>query len=94
MYRGGKSAGQISTSLDIPIDTVRVYIKCANERYDQSEEAVDCGGVCPVQCSVDYIWIVVSAAGAGILGFLLVMYFRLRREGRELTWEELKNRWA
>lgn len=94
MYRSGKSASQISAGLNLTIETVRTYIKCANGRPDQSEEGTDCGEVCPTECSLDYTWILLSVAGAGILGSLLLMYFRFRKEGKELTWEELKGRWA
>jgi uncharacterized membrane protein (DUF4010 family) len=40
------------------------------------------------------VWISLSVVGAAVLGILLFLYFKLRKQGRELTWEELMKKWT
>jgi len=67
---------------------------CNNGEQDGTETGIDCGGDCPACPFYKNIWFYVSLSGAGILGFLLFMYFRLRKQGRELSWDELMKKWT
>ena len=67
---------------------------CANSIQDGNETGVDCGGFCPACVDYTPVWISISMVGAVIFGALLILYFRLRKQGRELSWEELFKRWT
>jgi hypothetical protein len=67
---------------------------CGNGVMDGSEYGVDCGGDCPPCFDYTSIWMTISIIGAAILGILVFMYFYLRRQGRELTWDELMKKWG
>jgi hypothetical protein len=64
---------------------------CHNGEQDGNEEGVDCGGDCPA-CIV-WGWLFITAGGVVILLILVVVWMHLRRQGREMTWSELKNKW-
>jgi hypothetical protein len=61
---------------------------------DGKETGVDCGGDCTSCADYSIIWISISVIGALIFGVLLFMYFKLKRQGRELSWEELMKKWT
>jgi hypothetical protein len=65
---------------------------CNNEIQDGNEEGVDCGGDCPA--CFQWGWLFLTAGGVVILLILLVVWLHFRRQGRELTWEELKKKWT
>jgi hypothetical protein len=65
---------------------------CSNGVKDGSEEGVDCGGDCPA-CFV-WGWLFLTAGGVVILLILAFVWLHFRKQGRELTWEELKKKWT
>ena len=65
---------------------------CSNGIQDASEEGVDCGGECPA-CFV-WGWLWLTAGGIIVLLILAFVWLHFRRQGRELTWEELKKKWT
>jgi hypothetical protein len=67
---------------------------CANGVQDGNETGTDCGGECTPCQDYTMIWICLSATGAIVLGILLFLYFKLRKQGKELTWEELAKKWT
>jgi hypothetical protein len=68
-------------------------LHCENGIVDEDEEGVDCGGDCPTKCFV-WGWLFLTAGGVVILLILLVVWLHFRKQGRELTWEELKKKWT
>ncbi|RLJ10224.1 MAG: hypothetical protein DRP15_00765 [Candidatus Aenigmatarchaeota archaeon] len=93
-YLSGEDPESISADLGISQDTVLSYINCANGEMDpETEEGVDCGGICPASC-FDFSWLWLSFVGVVILIvlFILMRYFKSR--GEELTWEALKKKWS
>ncbi len=76
--------GQIDEGLDCQ--------SCSNGIQDASEDGVDCGGSCPA-CFV-WGWLFLTAGGIAILLILLYVWLHMKRQGRELTWEELNKKWA
>jgi hypothetical protein len=67
---------------------------CSNEIQDGNETGTDCGGECKPCPDYTMVWISLSVVGAAVLGILLFLYFKLRKQGRELTWEELMKKWT
>jgi parallel beta-helix repeat protein len=67
---------------------------CSDGIMDGKETGVDCGGDCASCADYSIIWISISVIGALIFGVLLFMYFKLKRQGRELSWEELMKKWT
>jgi hypothetical protein len=66
---------------------------CTNQEQDADEEGTDCGGVdCPA-CFV-WGWLWLTAGGIVILLTLAFVWLHFKRQGRELTWEELKKKWT
>ncbi len=65
---------------------------CTNGVQDSNEEGTDCGGDCP-PCFV-WGWLWLTAGGVVILLILAFVWFHFRKQGRELTWEELKKKWT
>lgn len=66
---------------------------CSNTEQDVDEEGIDCGGTdCPA-CFV-WGWLFLTAGGIVILIILAVVWLHLKKQGRELTWEELKKKWT
>ncbi|MCX6814395.1 MAG: MopE-related protein [Candidatus Aenigmarchaeota archaeon] len=65
---------------------------CTNGVQDSNEEGTDCGGDCP-PCFV-WGWLFLTAGGVVILLILAFVWFHFRKQGRELTWEELKKKWT
>ncbi|MCX6814648.1 MAG: MopE-related protein, partial [Candidatus Aenigmarchaeota archaeon] len=67
---------------------------CSNGKQDGNETGVDCGGNCKACADYTFVWVALSITGAIILGILLFLYFKLRKQGKELTWEELARKWT
>lgn len=65
---------------------------CSNGIQDMNEDGIDCGGDCPA-CFV-WGWLFLTAGGVVILLILLYVWLHMKRQGRELTWEELKKKWT
>jgi hypothetical protein len=65
---------------------------CSNGIKDGNEEGVDCGGDCPA-CFV-WGWLFLTAGGVVILLILAFVWLHFRKQGRKLTWEELKKKWT
>jgi hypothetical protein len=65
---------------------------CSNGILDGNEEAVDCGGDCPA-CFV-WGWLFLTAGGVATLLILLYVWLHMKRQGRKLTWGELKKKWT
>jgi hypothetical protein len=76
--------GQIDEGLDCST--------CNNGIQDGMEEGVDCGGDCPA-CFV-WGWLWLTAGGVVILLILAFLWLHMKRQGRELTWETLKEKWT
>ena len=65
---------------------------CSNGIQDANEEGTDCGGDCPA-CFV-WGWLWLTAGGVVILLILAFVWLHFRRQGRELSWDELKKKWT
>ena len=65
---------------------------CGNGVQDGNEEGTDCGGNCPA-CFV-WGWLWLTAGGVVILMILAFLWLHMKRRGRDLTWESLKEKWT
>jgi hypothetical protein len=65
---------------------------CSNGVQDGLEDGVDCGGSCPA-CFV-WGWLWLTAGGVVILLILAFVWLHMKRRGKELTWETLKEKWT
>jgi hypothetical protein len=65
---------------------------CSNGIQDGNEEGIDCGGDCPA-CFV-WGWLFLTAGGIVILLILAFVWLHFKKQGRELSWEELKKKWT
>jgi len=66
---------------------------CGNGAMDADEEGADCGGKdCP-PCFV-WGWLFLTGGGIAIILILLFVWTHFRKQGRELTWDELKKKWT
>jgi parallel beta-helix repeat protein len=69
---------------------------CTNNIMDYNEEGVDCGGSCSECRDIisDYLPYILIGMGVSIIAVLLVLYLYFRKQGRELTWEELMKKYT
>jgi len=66
---------------------------CTNNAQDADEEGADCGGAeCPACFVWGWLWLTVG--GIVILIILAVVWMHMKKQGRELTWETLKEKWS
>jgi hypothetical protein len=67
---------------------------CSNGIMDGNEQGIDCGSDCTPCPDYSFLWISISVIGGIVLAILLVMYFKLKKQGKELTWGELSKKWS
>lgn len=66
---------------------------CTNNKVDFDETGVDCGGDDCGSC-MQFPWYVLAIIGAVILVLLYMLMKTFKKEGKELTWEELKKKYS
>jgi nitrous oxidase accessory protein NosD len=76
-----------------------VWGSCEGAVYGKDEvcgngEDDDCDGDVDEDCGWDLVGMVMIAAGVIIIVVMAILYLHLRSRGRELTWEELRKKWA
>jgi len=68
---------------------------CFNGVQDSDEDGVDCGGVCIDDCpEPDNTWMYLIVAGVVVLIVLLLLIMYFKSQGKDLTWDELSNKWS
>jgi hypothetical protein len=66
---------------------------CTNSLKDYDEEDIDCGGVACDACFTLPWWLLI-VAGVVILGVLVFLMMSFKKEGKELTWEEVRKKYT
>jgi hypothetical protein len=66
---------------------------CTNKMKDFDEEGLDCGGAKCDACP-SFPWWILAIVGVIILGLLVYLIKMFGKEGKELTWEELKKKYT
>lgn len=66
---------------------------CNNRKQDYDEEGIDCGGETCIPCA-GFPWWILIVVGAVIIGMMLFLMKSFKKEGKELTWQELRKKYT